>query len=179
MTTRTCTLCGIKGCKKTIKSGFPIIGNNSHPAHTWVCTSYRYCRRRIAMQEELKRPDVIRQQKERRAAIELIRRACRRRIHAIEQRLMEEARLIEEAQRLQRIRDEETITKRIVDLAPSRVLMLKELRLSRFTGIRSVTEQKAILINALELFEEESNPNSERVRVVGMAFKRVYDSLSL
>ena len=160
---RTCIHCGVKGCKKTIKSGLPIIGRRSHPALSWSCIDSRQCRRRVAMKKEVLKPDVVRKQSERQAAIEVIRRRCKRRADEIEQKRLDEFRRKE-------IALSEIIPRYILKFAPDWKLMLKHLEYSKYTGYRNIEEQKTILMKALELFEEQEHLTSENARLGGIAF---------
>jgi len=126
------------------------------------------------MREQLKKPEVVRRQTERHAAIELLRRKCRRRALAIEQQRLEDERRKEESSLIEQKTYLESLPNRLIELAPSPVNMLKALR-RNFHGAKPFTKkvQKAVLGEALEMFEE-TDANSERVRLVCIAFREVY-----
>ncbi len=170
MATRKCIYCGIKGCKKTIKSGMPIIGRKSHPALTWSCVNNRECRRRIVMKEEIKKKDILIKQEKLQAAIELLRRKCKRRAAEIERKRLEEL-------RIKIFNQHQALARRILNLVPDYQHILKVMSYSKYTGYRSIECQKEILMITQETFEEQDDVNSERVRVVGKTFKKVYDIL--
>ena len=160
---RTCVLCGFAARKKKDLIGCPL-----------RCLNTTKCRTRVHMREQLKKPEVVRRQTERHAAIELLRRKCRRRALAIEQQRLEEERRKEESSLIEQKTYLESLPNRLIELAPSPVNMLKALR-RNFYGAKPFTKkvQKAVLGEALEMFEE-TDANSERVRLVCIAFREVY-----
>ena len=160
---RTCVLCGFAARKKKDLIGCPL-----------RCLNTTKCRTRVHMREQLKKPEVVRRQTERHAAIELLRRKCRRRAQSLEQQRLEEERRIEEAVELAKTRYIENLAKRLLEMAPNSAQMLTALRRAFAKGDSlSKDKQKAVLGEALEMFEE-TDANSERVRLVCIAFREVY-----